>query len=412
LSGCTSIVPQANLSDAIQAGGEPETTEPITEAPTEPPVVDKLVRVIAVGDNLVQTGVYNEAERYKGEYDEYNFKPLYEGVKDIVKLGDISIINQETLIANGKFPVSGTNYHFNSPIELGRDMIDLGFNVFTVANNHLLDLRIEGLEASLDYWDSMVNLHGVKVVGAYRNDEDMANIRTMEINGVTVAFLAYTEHLNGYKLPSSSNVKVIWTSEKTVMESQIRQAKSIADAVIVSVHWGAEDTHTVTQERKDLAKEMIDWGCDVIIGTHPHTAQTMEYIERGDGTRGFVYYSLGNFISAQTDNFNLIGEIADFTIKVDGYTGAVSVVDVGAIPVITHYDNGRFANMRLIPYWDYTGELASSHGVPYAPYGTAKDFSMKVVDRIVNNNIPEEFRILTKPFAGTAGNLIAEDDFY
>jgi poly-gamma-glutamate synthesis protein (capsule biosynthesis protein) len=120
----------------------------------------------------------------------------------------------------------------------------------------------------------------------------------------------------------------------------------------------------------------------------------MEYLVREDGTRGFVFYSLGNFISAQTDNFNLVGEIADFNIVVDGVTNEVSIQNVGVIPVINHYDDGNFSNMRLYPYSMYTEELANGHGVPYAPKGTAKDFGMDVIDRIIENNIPMEFRKL------------------
>lgn len=378
---------QAVLSDelATEATTAQPTTEPVSE--------DKRVRVVAVGDNLVQTAVYREAS-YHATDGTYDFLPLYENVKDIIQAGDISAINQETLIANGKYEVSGSNFTFNSPPELGDDMIELGFNVFTLANNHLLDKGTGGLEATLDYWDSRMMTNDILVCGAYRNDADAQNIRTMEVNGVTVAFLAYTEHINGYSIPASSPLRVVLTSETDVMEEQIRRANEIADAVIVAAHWGVEDTHTVSQDRINLAQNMVEWGADVILGAHPHTAETMEYITRTDGTQGFVFYSLGNFISAQTDNFNLVGEIADFEIVVNEETDAVTIENIGVIPVINHYDDGTFSNMRLYPYNMYTEELALGHGVPYAPMGTAKNFSMDVINNIVEANIPEEFRKL------------------
>ena len=86
-----------------------------------------------------------------------------------------------------------------------------------------------------------------------------------------------------------------------------RDERKLPDVVVVTCHWGVEDTYNVTDGVKALAQKIIDWGGDVIIGTHPHVAQTMEYLTRPDGTQGFVFYSLGNFISAQTDNMNLIG---------------------------------------------------------------------------------------------------------
>ncbi len=378
---------QAVLSDELAT--EATTAEPTTEPVPE----DKRVRVVAVGDNLVQTAVYREAS-YHAADGTYNFLPLYENVKDIIQAGDISVINQETLIANGEYEVSGSNFNFNSPPELGDDMIELGFDVFTLANNHLLDKGTGGLEATLDYWDSRMAANDILVCGAYRDDADAQNIRTMEINGVTVAFLAYTEHINGYSVPSDSPLRIILTSETDVMEEQIRRANEIADAVIVAAHWGVEDTHTVSQDRINLAQNMVEWGADVILGAHPHTAETMEYITRTDGTQGFVFYSLGNFISAQTDNFNLVGEIADFEIVVDAETDAVTIENIGVIPVINHYDDGSFSNMRLYPYNMYTEELALGHGVPYAPMGTAKNFSMDVINGIVEANIPAEFRRL------------------
>lgn len=365
------------------------STEPITEPPPE----DKRIHIVAAGDNLVQTAVYREASYHSAD-GTYNFLPLYENVRSIIESADISILNQETIIANGEYEISGSNFNFNSPVELGDDMITLGFDVFTMANNHVLDKGTGGLEATLDYWDSRCELNDIVVCGAYRNEADMQNIRTMTVDGVTFAFLAYTEHMNGYSIPADSPLRVVLTSETDVIRSQIQQARELADVVIVAAHWGVEDTHTVSDDRRILAQEMVNWGADVIIGTHTHTAETMEYITRSDGSKGFVFYSLGNFISAQTDNFNLVGEIADFDIVVDGETNEVLLENVGVIPVINHYDDGSFSNMRLYPYNMYTSELADSHGVPYAPAGTAKNFSMDVIDSIINENIPAEFRKL------------------
>lgn len=377
--------------DPVSAENSAEIT---AEPTTEPPQEDKRIHIVAAGDNLVQTAVYREAS-YHATDGTYDFLPLYENVRGIIQSGDISILNQETLICNDQYEISGSNFNFNSPSQLGDDMIDLGFNVFTLANNHVLDKGTDGLEACLDYWDSRCQMHDdIVVCGAYRNENDMQNIRVKTVDGVTFAFLAYTEHLNGYSIPADSPLRVVLTSETDVIESQIKQAKQIADVVIVAAHWGVEDVHTVSQDRMDLAQKMVEWGADVIIGHHPHTAETMEWKTRSDGTRGFVFYSLGNFISAQTDNFNLVGEIADFDVVIDGETNAVTLDDVGVIPVINHYDDGSFSNMRLYPYNMYTAELADSHGVPYAPAGTAKNFGMDVINRIIEENIPVEFRKL------------------
>ena len=393
LTCCGSKISQdtKNSSEVVSVGGEPEeeTTEEET-APLENPVV----RLVAAGDNLVQTAVYRTAQA-KSVDETYDFSYSYENVKDIISSGDISILNQETLIANDKFEISGSNFNFNSPTQLGDEMIDLGFDVFTMSNNHVLDKGTDGLLATLDYWDSRMAEHdNVRVLGAYRDEMDMNDIRTIESNGMTIAFLGYTEHTNGYSLPADTPIKIVYTDEAELMESQIRRAKQMADAVVVSVHWGLEDTHTVSDACRELAQNFVDWGADVVVGTHSHTAETMEYLERDNGSRGFVLYSLGNFISAQTDNFNTVGEIASLNIEKDMVTGEIKVEDVEVTPVITHYDDGSFTNLRLYPYNMYTSELADSHGLPYAPAGTAKTYSMDVIDKIIEENIPEEFRKL------------------
>ena len=142
---------------------------------------------------------------------------------------------------------------------------------------------------------------------------------------------------------------------------------------------------------------MVNWGADIILGCHTHTAETMEWIERPDGTKGFVYYSMGNFICAQTDNFNLVGEMPDLDIVLDKATGQVHLENVGCIPTIVHYNSPDFANLAVYPYSKYTPEMAASHGVPYAiPQGSSTDFSWDIINSIIDASIPKEFQFLDK----------------
>ena len=389
----------AGTNNMLTSGTATQTTAVQTMAPaatTAPKKPDSVVHMLAVGDNLVQTGVYNAAHKWSAD-GTYDFTKTYEHMKPMIEAADVAVINQETLICGADYEISGSNLNFNSPIQLGDAMVDVGFDVFTLANNHLLDKRIDGLESCITYWDNMM-LKNPKVLalGTYRNAEDQNRIRVQEVNGVKIAYLAYTENLNGYRIPADSQIKVGFTSDEALIQKQVKEAKGIADAVVVAMHWGTEDTHIVRDDVKELAKKTIEWGADVILGSHPHTAETMEWVNRKDGTRGFVYYSLGNFISAQTDNFNMVGEVGEFNLVKNGETGKVTVEEVTCMPCITHYETAKFANCRVYPYYEYTAELASQHALPVAPKGKAKSFSMKVIDNIVEKNIPAEFRKLTK----------------
>ncbi len=354
------------------------------------------VRIVAAGDNLVQKAVYNSAATHTQSGEIYNFGYCYEGVKDMISAGDISIINQETLICdNPDIAISGSKFNFNSPAELGPALMDTGFDIISMSNNHLLDKGIDGLGDCLTYWDKMkVTYPGLLTYGVYRDADDMNNIRIKEINGIKIAFLAYTENINGYSVPEDSTVQIVLTSESEKIKAQIEAASAVADAVVVSAHWGVEDSFTVTDGVKEQAQNMIDWGADVIIGTHPHVPQTMEYLTRTDGSQGFVFYSLGNFISAQTYNINIIGEVADFNLVV-APDGEVTVEEVKVMPVITQYDDGYLSNLRLIPYSEYTEELCEEHGLPYAmsdPYYA--EWNMERIKEIIDETIPAEFQKL------------------
>ena len=387
-------------SGGASGSSVPVATEPPTEEPTTEPVPeDKVVHVVAAGDNLIHYSVYKNAEALAGEGENFNFKPLYENVKYLVEDADVAILNQETIISESNELRGGNGgaLLFNSPPEVADAVIDLGFDVFTMANNHLLDFGADALEESIRFWNKKAEENNLTVLGAYLNQEDSNNIRIREVNGVKIAFLAYAEHINGFSFPEDSPLRVVMNSEEDVIERQIKEAKELADAVIVSAHWGVEDTHLVSEDRIELANRMIRWGADVILGCHTHTAETMEWVERDDGSKGFVYYSMGNFICCQTDNFNLVGEMPDFNIVVDGETGEVRLDDVGCIPTIVHYESPDFANLRVYPYSKYSPELAAAHGIPYAvPQGTYTSFSWDIINDIINENIPKEFQKLNK----------------
>ncbi|MDE7363604.1 MAG: CapA family protein [Ruminococcus sp.] len=378
---------------------ESTTTEATTEPTTVPVPDDKKVHVIAAGDNLIHYSVYKNAERLAQDGERYDFKPLYKNVKYLIEEADVAVLNQETIISesNEVRGANGGQLLFNSPPEVADAVIDLGFDVFTMANNHLLDFGASALEESINFWNQKAQTYDLTVLGAYLNEEDSENIRIREVNGVKIAFLAYAEHINGFSIPYDSPLRVIMNYEEDVIERQIKQAKEMADAVIVSAHWGVEDTNVVSEDRIELANKMINWGADVILGGHTHTAETMEWITRDDGTKGFVYYSIGNFICCQTDNFNLIGEMPDFDIVIDGATGEVRLEDVGCIPNIIHYEVGDYNNLAVYPYSKYSPELADVHGIPYAvPAGTYTSFSWDILNQIIDESIPKEFQKLDK----------------
>lgn len=385
LTGCSGVE-QQNDSYVIDIGsmGIPDETEP----PTNPPFTKADVSILAVGENMIHSSVYKTASAHAAEGDTYDFRYCYQHIDDRIPDADISLINQSTLICNDEMELAGGSDIFNSPVELGYTLADMGFDVMNISSRHVLDKGAEGLEKTLNYWDNLQKEYAnVSVVGAYRSEQDMQNYRIIEKDDLSIGFLSYTTSTNDRTLPEDTSLIVPMAQQEDLMQRQIKALSRQADSVIVCINWGTPDSTEVEDSQKELAKKIIDWGADVIIGTGSHTLQSMEYISRSDGTKGFVFYSLGNFISAQTENINMIGGMGEFRICRDNQ-GNISVQDVQVTPVITQFSSSM-TDVQSYPYDEYTKLLMEKHNIPYF-YGNQWDWEF--IDSVVEENIPKKYQ--------------------
>lgn len=332
-------VQSVNVISSAQAISETfaETAPPVTAAEKTAhetvPISRKTVSFTALGDNLIHSSIYKQAAR-RGVRSgmDYDFEYAYEGVADLIGAADITVLNQETLICGDDVFEPSTYPRFNSPEALGLYMAELGVDVFTIANNHTLDMGAKGLSSCLEYYDK----NGMIRVGAYIDRADRENIRTMEANGVTVSFLSYTESLNGLSLPDDTSLE-IGMFDLEVIKSEIAAAKEISDICAVSLHWGLENSGEVQDYQRSAARELGEAGADIIIGNHPHVLREIEIFENSDGGDTICAYSLGNFISAQSVGTNLIGGVLDFEVTVTE-DGAPEIDGFDLMPIVTHYD--------------------------------------------------------------------------
>lgn len=380
-------IAEAYLSETAETTSAQTTAETTTETTTETTVPQpeySTVSFAAVGDNLIHSSIYKQANARAGG-EGYDFAYAYENIVKTIRSADVAVINQETLICNDVFEPS-TYPMFNSPTALGDHMLDIGFDVFTIANNHTLDKGTEGLTACLDYWDGK----DAVVCGAYRNAEDRDNIRTAEFEGITFSFLSYTESLNGLYLPQGSELIIGDSNDVDTMIAEIKKAKEISDVCVVSLHWGVENSDIISDWQRSVAKQLSDAGADIIIGNHPHVLRDIEEIEREDGTFTLCAYSLGNFISAQSVGQNLIGGILEFdvSLRVDenaDETDKPIIGNIELIPIVTHYD-GSYKNVRIYKLSDYTRELAEGHGV-----NSMSKFGYDYIFEVLKKNINEKY---------------------
>lgn len=310
--------------------------------------------LIMVGDALVHNNLYNDANRL-ANYNGYNFKPHIELIKEEVKNYDIAYYNQETILGGTSIGLSSYPA-FNSPQELGDAMIDAGFNLVSLATNHTLDRGEKAIKLSREYWNKQDNVHAV---GSYLSNEEKETLETkvLEVNNIKYAMLNYTYGTNGIKVSKGKEYLVnLWddTSNyegyKQKVESDIKAIRDKVDILIVAMHWGREYTHTPTELQEKTAKYLASLDVDIIIGTHPHVIEPVEWI---DDT--LVFYSLGNFISAQTssscsDYKCNIGLMSSLTIKktIQDKETKIELTNIKNNLIYTYHKN--YTNFLVIPF--------------------------------------------------------------
>ncbi len=275
-------------------------TDPlITPVATEP----SSLTFAAMGDMLAHDSVVNQARTA----ETYDFSGYFSSIRHLYTDSDVVFCNVETPTAGPTFGISGYP-SFNAPIEFARDLNKAGCNLVNLANNHIADKGQPAIDATLDVWD---DLDVLARAGANRTQQEQNTVRYFEKNGITVAFLAFADFSNS-PLPHGYSVNIYHDTE--LVSRLMNEARGQADVVIVSTHWGTEDLHVVNDDQRQVGQRLADLGADVIIGTGPHVLQPVEWLERPDGGRTLVWYSIGNMLSSQLNVDQLTGGVAKFKV--------------------------------------------------------------------------------------------------
>lgn len=378
-----------------------ETTEATRAETSEtlPPISTKqTVKFIAVGDALIHSAIYREAQSFassmSGYAEKYYFNSMYDNIADEVKNADIAFVNHEAPIANSYISGYPT---FNAPSQSGDALVGIGFNVVNVANNHMFDSdsRCTGYADTIDYWSTKKVLQ----IGGYKSSSDYEDIRIMNVEGdINIAFLSYTTFVNPGTKMNSTTVNAGYVApyaEDATIIRHLAAAKKKADLVFVSMHWGTENVFTATAEQKRLAQLIADNGADVIIGHHSHTVQPVEWITGRNGNKTLCVYSLGNFISGMLSPKNMVGGMMTFDIVKEN--GKVYIDKPVFKPTVCHYDIADFSKkdpegnpvrtgFKVYMMEDYTEAMAKKHGTQN--YG---GFTLSTLQAYVKNTVSAEF---------------------
>ncbi len=315
-----------------------ETTAPPSAAGTS------VIHITSVGDLNITDRVVASGG------DAFDYTSTFMDVVPLLAAADITTVNLEGNFYGAPY---GT-VNASAPHQLLTALSNAGVDLIQVANSYAIKNGISGLSSTLQY----IEASGLEAMGAYETNADFNRsggytIRT--VNGIKVAFVAFTKGMDGMALPKGSEkcVNLLYTDYSATYQNVdtqritgiLRAAKSEKpDIIIAMLHWGSEynDIHSKSQE--SIKKLLLSEGVDAIIGTHPHYVQQIEY-DADAGT--LVAYSLGDFISDAVKGGTEYSIVLDLEITKDHETGETKITGYEYTPIFTISDEQTLRVVRV-----------------------------------------------------------------
>ena len=340
---------------------EPSQVSPIPESLKDEEIVEdriESITLMSVGDLLYHRPQTLKVPSEASGYDYYN---NLQYVKPYLERADITFGNYESTSTNTRefmgYPM------FNTPPESIDALRDAGFDILNTVNNHTLDSGKQGL---IDTYNNII-ARDIKVVGTKVAATE--SVQVIVRKDIRVGFVGYTYGYNGLESRLSEKEHLYMGSliDEERMQREIAYSNQINDFTIVSMHWGNEYQVIPNDYQKELAKKVVAWGADVILGTHPHVVQNGERIDES-----YVIYSMGNFISDQRlETLDKIeterGVMLEIELTKNFTTNETKVGNTTIHPTwVNKYIKEGRSYYEVIPTKDYLEGVIS----PYTPDGS------------------------------------------
>ena len=308
-----------------------QATEPATRAQKS---TKTTIHIKAAGDLNVTNSVINAGVAVGG----YNYTRAFMDVASTLSDADLTVLNLEGNICGEPYGSDTTS----APRELLEGLRNAGVDLIQMANSCTINNGLIGLTSPLQ----SIRAAGLEPVGAFASESEFQQSKgytITEAQGVKVAFVAFTKGLGGRGLPAGNDnlVNILYEDyastydkiDRTRITSVLKAVEAEKpDITIALLHWGSEYNDDISDTQKSIVNLMKKQGVDVIIGTHPHTVQAIEYDELA-GT--LVAYSLGDFFGDASRGGTNYSIILDLEITKDSSTGTTKVTDYSYTPIYT-----------------------------------------------------------------------------
>ena len=291
------VIKGVDSAEHVSAAAEAETTEPIrielaTEAvketaepeptaPAEPEIED--ITLLFAGDVYLSQhvlGAYDKAGGIHGVLDE--------GIRAEIDAADIFMVNQEFPFTERGTKAEDKQYTFRLPHDRLHIMNEMGIDIVTLANNHILDFGPHGITDSI----AALKEAGIKYVGAGEDLEEAKKLEIIEVGGRKIGFLGTSRVYMATSWAAGENHPGVFsTYDPTLPVEEIKKADELVDYLVVYVHWGVERETTPKEYQRVMGRQYIDAGADIVIGSHPHVLQPLEYYNDKP-----IMFSMGNFV--------------------------------------------------------------------------------------------------------------------
>lgn len=309
-----------------------------------------VVKLAAVGDIMMSEDQLQAVRKSDGSYD---FASVFSSVSGDLVGADLTVGNFEGNLCGDPADAATMNY----PTALAKALQDVGFDVLQTANTYSMENGLSGLRSTKNVLQSC----GIQTVGTFTDEDDRAEnaVTVVMVNGIRIAFVAFTKGINNVRLPDGTDycVNLLYrdydSNYSEVNRSGIAACmeeanKQNPDIIIAMVHWGSEYSEKISQTQQEIETLLLQNGADVILGSHSHIVGRMEQkkITMSDGKKKsvFVAYSLGNFYCDSYDSDAQTSMILN--LEFTKYTDGTAKITGASYTPVYIADHGKGASVR------------------------------------------------------------------